>query len=283
MSALSNSSESQEPQVYETASTPRWIIAALAILLVLLGYVAYAGYQARTRLEADLAAANEKTKQLAAQLEQTNARITDMRVVSDATAQKLGLTQAELARARTLAQSVQKEQKESTQQLSAQIGQVKQESESKIGQVSTDLGGAKSDIEATRKDLEATKGRLERTVGDLGVQSGLIARNREELEELKRRGERNIFEFTLTKARTPSRVGPVQLKLEKVDTKRYKYTMTVYADDKSIEKKDKTVNEPVQFLVGGAGQRQLLEVIVFEVGKDRAVGYLTTPKLAASK
>ncbi|MBI3668453.1 MAG: hypothetical protein HY237_01525 [Acidobacteria bacterium] len=184
-----------------------------------------------------------------------------------------------MAHARTLAQTIRKEQKASDERLVSQIGQVKQESEAKLGQVSTDLGGAKTDIEATKKDLESTKSKLERTIGDLGVASGLIARNREDLEELKRRGERNIFEFDLRKSKTPQRVGPVQITLQKVDTKKFKYTMTVYADDKSIEKKDKTVNEPVQFYMKGA--RTPYEIVVFEVSKDRATGYLATPKEGA--
>jgi len=198
----------------------------------------------------------------------------------DVTSQKLGLTQEELARARSLTQTIRKEQKTSDERLVAQIGQVKQESETKIGQVSTELGGAKTDIESTKKDLEATKSRLEHSVGDMGVMSGLIARNREDLEELKRRGERNIFEFDLRKSKTPQKVGPIQLKLQKVDTKRYKYTMVVYADDKTIEKKDKTVNEPVQFYVKGA--HGPYEVVVFEVSKDRTTGYLSTPKEAVA-
>src|SRR5262249_10618865 len=217
---------------------------------------------------------------LTAQMDQANSRLADVKGQLDVTSQKLGLTQAELARARTLAQTVRKQQQESDQKLAAQIGEVKQESETKIGQVSSELGGAKSDIETTKKDLEATRTKLERTIGDLGVQSGLIAHNREELEELKRRGERNVFEFDLRRSKTPTRVGPVQLALTKVDTKRFRYTMTVYADDKSIEKRDKTVNEPVQFYVKCT--RIPYEGVVFEVSKDRASGYLTTPKVSGS-
>jgi chromosome segregation ATPase len=268
--------EPQESHSYEAASTPRWILVVFVLVFALLGFVVFAGYSARTKLEADLAKANEKSALLTAQMDQTNSRLADIKGQLDVTSQKLGLTQEELARARSMAQSIRKEQKTSSEQLTQQIGQVKSESEAKIGQVSTELGGAKTDIESTKKDLESTKGRLERTVGDLGVQSGLIARNREEVEELKRRGERNIFEFTITKSKVPQRVGPIQAKLDKTDTKKYRYTMTVYADDKSIEKKDKTVNEPVQFYVKGA--RAPYEIVVFEVSKDKAVGYLSTPK-----
>ncbi len=282
MSTSPNAPESNEGSLYEASSTPRWIPVVFVVAFLLLGFLLYSGYSVRTKLEAQLADANTKTNQLIARVDQVNSRLADLKGQLEVTSQKLGLTQAELARARSLAQAIRKEQKTSDERLVAQIGQVKQESETKIGQVSTELGGAKTDIDTTRKDLEATKTKLERAIGDLGVQSGLIARSREDLEELKRRGERNIYEFDLRRAKKSQRVGPVQLTLHKVDTKRLRYTMTVYADDKSIEKKDKTVNEPVQFYVKGA--RAPYEVVVFEVSKDRAVGYLSTPKeMAASK
>jgi len=276
MSTSPNLPESDQSYHDTSASVPRWILVAFIAVFALVGYLLYANYSTRTKLEADLAKTNEHSKVLSAQVDQANARLAEMKGQLDVTSQKLGLTQEELARARSLTQTIRKEQKTSDERLVAQIGQVKQESETKIGQVSTELGGAKTDIESTRKDLEATKSKLEHSVGDMGVMSGLIARNREDLEELKRRGERNIFEFDLRKSKTPQKVGPVQLKLQKVDTKRYKYTMVVYADDKTIEKKDKTVNEPVQFYVKGA--HGTYEVVVFEVSKDRATGYLSTPK-----
>ena len=276
MSTSPNLPESDQSYHDTSASVPRWILVAFIAVFALVGYLLYANYSTRTKLEADLARTNERSRVLSAQVDQANARLAEMKGQLDVTSQKLGLTQEELARARSLTQTIRKEQKTSDERLVAQIGQVKQESETKIGQVSTELGGAKTDIESTKKDLEATKSRLEHSVGDMGVMSGLIARNREDLEELKRRGERNIFEFDLRKSKTPQKVGPIQLKLQKVDTKRYKYTMVVYADDKTVEKKDKTVNEPVQFYVKGA--HSPYEVVVFEVSKDRATGYLSTPK-----
>jgi len=280
MSTSPNLPESDQSYHDTSASVPRWILVAFIAVFALVGYLLYANYSTRTKLEADLARTNERSRVLSAQVDQANARLAEMKGQLDVTSQKLGLTQEELARARSLTQTIRKEQKTSDERLVAQIGQVKQESETKIGQVSTELGGAKTDIESTKKDLEATKSKLEHSVGDMGVMSGLIARNREDLEELKRRGERNIFEFDLRKSKTPQKVGPIQLKLQKVDTKRYKYTMVVYADDKTIEKKDKTVNEPVQFYVKGA--HGPYEVVVFEVSKDRTTGYLSTPKEAVA-
>jgi chromosome segregation ATPase len=196
----------------------------------------------------------------------------------DVTSQKIGLTQAELADARSRAESIRKQQTASDQRLSQEISAAQKESEAKIGAVATDVTGAKKDIEATKSDLEATKSKLDRSMGDMNVMSGLIARNHDDLEELRRRGDRNYYEFTLQKAKTPQRVGPVQMSLNKTDPKKSKYTMTVLADDKTIEKKDKTSGEPVQFYVKGSARISPYEIVVFDVGKNQITGYLATPK-----
>jgi hypothetical protein len=196
----------------------------------------------------------------------------------EVTSQKLGLTQDELARARSLAQTIRKDQQTSDAQLRQQIGAVQADTTTKFGQVDTELTGTKSDVASTKADLEATKNKLQSTIGDLGVQSGLIATNHDEVEELKRLGERDIFEFSLSKSKAPQHVGPIQMELRKVDTKHYRYTVNVVADDKNIEKKDRTVGEPIQFYVRGA--RAPYEIVVFDLTKDQAKGYLSTPKSA---
>lgn len=266
----------EETNFYEAASTPRWIIVLFILAFGVMGYVVYAGYTARTKLETDLAQANSKEAILSVQIDQTNSRVADLKGQLEVTTQKLGFTQAELAQARALAQNIRQSQKESDDKLTAQIGQVKQDTEAKIGQVSTDLTGAKTDISATKVDLEATKSKLTSTIGDLGVQSGLIARNQEELDQLKRSGERNIYELHLTRSKTPTHVGPIQVTLTRTDPKRFKYTLMVVADDKTIEKKDKTADEPVQFYIKGASHPY--EIVVFDVTKDKVNGYLSTPK-----
>jgi chromosome segregation ATPase len=279
MSMSPNAPESQEHYQYETATAPRWVLIVFAVVFVIIGWLLYSDYQAKQSIQAEMDKSNQRADLLAKQLDQMNGRIAELKGSLDVTTEKLGLTQTEIDRAKFLAQSIRKEQKAADEQITAEIGQVKQATEAsatKLGEVSGGLAGAKSDIEATRKDLEATKGKLERSVGDMGVMSGLIAKNHDELEDLKRRGERNIFEFDLRKSNTPSRVGPIQVALKKVDVRKNRFTMDVIADDKRIEKKDKTVNEPVQFYVRGA--RPPYEIVVFEVSKDRAVGYLSTPK-----
>ena len=192
------------------------------------------------------------------------------------------MTEAELAKARSRAESIRKDQVASDEKIASQLNQVKEESNQKIGEVATEVGGAKKDIEATKTDLEATKGKLERATGDMGVMSGLIAHNRDDLEELKRRGDRNYYEFKITKNKTPQRVGPVQVALTKADQKKAKYTMTVFVDDRSVEKKDKTAGEPVQFYLKGSARMAPYEIVVFDVGKNEINGYLSTPKDAGS-
>ena len=283
MSISPNVPEPQESVSYETASTPRWIYVAFLAAFGLIAYLMYAVYTGnadRAKLQTELAQSNSKQSVLTAQIDDANSRIADLKAQQQVTSQKVGFTQAELAQARTLAQSIRQSQKESDDKLTSQIGQVQQEANTKIGLVSTDLTGAKGDIDATKKDLEATKAKLTSTVGDLGVQSGLIARNQEELDQLKRQGERNIFELHLAKSKTPTRVGPIQVTLTKTDPKKFKYTMTVIADDKTVEKRDKTADEPVQFYVKGVPRPY--EIVVFDVAKDKVNGYLSTPKDAGT-
>jgi hypothetical protein len=276
MSISPSAPEPKESYVYEAASTPRWIFVVFGAAFVLIGYLLYAGNDTRTTLESELSQSNSKQAVMAKQIEQTNSVVADLRGKLEVTTQKLGFTQSELAQARSLAQNIRDSQKASDEKLTAQIGQAKQEADAKIGQVSTDLTGAKGDITATKQDLEATKAKLTSTVGDLGVQSGLIARNQEELDQLKRQGERNIFELHLTKSKTPTHVGPIQITLTKTDPKKFKYTLMVVADDKTIEKKDKTADEPVQFYIHGVPRPY--EIVVFDVTKDKVNGYLSTPK-----
>ena len=278
MSISPNIPTPQESYHYENAGTPRWITALFILLFVAFAVLGYAGYSAQSRLEQSLSKAQEQNKILAAQLDQANTRLADIKGQVEVTSQKVGMTQAELAQARSRSESIRKQQQAADEKLTQQIVQNQRESEQKIGEVATEVGGAKKDIEATRTDLEATKSKLERATGDMGVMSGLIARNHDDLEELRRRGDRNYYEFNIQKAKTPQRVGPVQIALNKTDQKRSKYTMTVLADDKSIEKRDKTAGEPVQFYVKGVARQFPYEIVVFEVNKNQISGYLATPK-----
>jgi len=276
MSTQPNVTDPGETFRVEPSGTPRWIILVLVILVAGIGYLIYAQSASRKTLEAAVASANQRADLLAGKIEQADSRIADLKGQMDVTSQKLGLTEAELARARDIAQTVKKQQAVSEKELAAKIGEVQQQNDAKINAVSADLSGTKTDVEATKKDLEATKSKLERTIGDAGVMSGLIARNKEEVDELKRRGERNIFDFDISKSKQPQHVGPILIVLKKVDPKKSKYTMDLIADDKTIEKKDKNALEPVQFYTRST--HQLYEIVVFDTGKDKITGYLSTPK-----
>jgi hypothetical protein len=150
-----------------------------------------------------------------------------------------------------------------------------------IEAVNTEVTGVKTEVDKTKSELQNTIASLKSVAGDLGVASGLIATNSKELAALKALGERNYFEFKLAKSKNPQRVGDVLLQLSKSDAKKNRYTLVVTADDKKTEKKDKGLNEPVQFYTSKA--RQPYEIVVNVVGKDVIEGYLATPKVASSR
>jgi len=184
-----------------------------------------------------------------------------------------------LTRVDQVAKKITEEQKQQQQQVVSQINDVKQQTttaNAKIGEVSSEVTNVKTSVAATKTELDKTIAELKRTNGDLGVQSGLIATNSKELAALKRLGERNYFEFTIVRSKTPQRISDILIQVKKADTKRNRYTIDVIADDKKTEKKDKTVNEPVQFYTSKA--RQPYEIVVNQVQKDTIKGYLSTPK-----
>jgi len=178
-----------------------------------------------------------------------------------AVAEKAGVTAAELERTAAAARQLRDEQRKGQESLANLGGEV---------------GKVKDDVAASKAAIEQTQAQLQRAIGDLGEQSGLIARNAEELAALKRTGLREYFEFDLRKAKAPSPVGPVAVRLKDADAKRHKFNMVLVVDDLEIEKKDKTLLEPVQFY--RKGSRQLNEVVVYSVEKNRITGYLSTPK-----
>ncbi len=226
------------------------------------------------KLEADQkAAADSVASHNAAIMKRLGMTEASMEQASQALQSKLGQTQKEIAaRSSQLAHQQQAAEERLRQESAQQITAVN----TSIGGVKTDVQGAKSDIASTRADLEAAKSKLERAIGDLGVQSGLIAHTRDELEYLKHRGDRNIFEFTLKKGDHPRPVSTVSLQLKKVDPKKGKFSMNVVADDRTIEKKDRTLNEPMQFYTGR--DRNLYEVVVMSADKNTITGYMSTPK-----
>jgi hypothetical protein len=178
----------------------------------------------------------------------------------------------------------QEKQQKVQQQLSSDLTKVTEvatTATNRIGEVNTEVTAVKSDVNATKTELDKTITDLKRVRGDLGETSGLVATNGKELAALKALGERNYFEFKLAKSKEPRKVGDVTMVLKKTDPKRNKFTVELVADDKKVEKKDKNVNEPLQFYVAKA--RQPYEIVVNEVSKDHIVGYLSTPKVQSAR
>jgi len=188
-----------------------------------------------------------------------------------------------LGRTNTLAKRIDDEKVERDAKLSevggelAKVSEVASSTDTKLGSLTGTVDDVKVDVEETKTRLQETISELGSVKGDLGVQSGLIATNSGELNVLRELGERNYYEFDLTKTKEPQRVGSIQIKLKRVDQKRNKFTVDIWADDKRIEKKNKTLLEPVQFYV--IGSRQPYELVVNKLDKNRIVGYLATPKV----
>jgi chromosome segregation ATPase len=151
--------------------------------------------------------------------------------------------------------------------------------QSNISGVSTEVKQVRTEVASTQGQLERTIADLKRTAGDMGVLSGLIATNSKEIDALRQLGDRNYIEFTLYKRKEPIRLGDISILLKKADVKANRYSLELGVDDRKIEKKDRSANEPLQFYVGN--ERQPHELVVNQVGKDLIVGYLATPKTPA--
>ncbi|HXZ41849.1 MAG TPA: hypothetical protein VEG68_13990 [Terriglobales bacterium] len=267
--------EVEQVAEFHTGSEPgvgKWILLLLAVV-----YVAgslYFLFNLRAQID-DLGKGQTTSNQQIAELAK---RMQSAEADSETLAKQLGLTKKELAQrsAELLRQQQAAEQRlaEEQKQESSRISQVSGD----VANVRTDVGGVKTDVASTKSELAATEAKLQSTIGDLGLQSGLIARTRDDLEILKHRGDRNYYEFTLVKGAKPQAISTVSLQLKKTDPKRGKFTLNVTADDRTIEKKDRNIAEPIQFYTGR--DHMLYELVVWSVDKKQATGYLSTPKNA---
>jgi hypothetical protein len=262
--------EGEQIQVEHQSSAGKWILLFLAILFAAVTVYGYVSTQVHVqKLTADMNASQARIAELQKRVQSSEAE-------EETIAQRLGMTKKELMERAAALQAQQradesrmaKEEKEAKEQ----IGQVSGE----VAGVKTDVGGVKTDVASTKADLEATKAKLQSTIGDLGVQTGLIARTSGDLDILKHKGDRNYYEFTLLRGAKPQPIATVSLQLKKADAKHGKFTMNVTADDKTIEKRDRSVSEPIQFYSGR--DHLLFELVVWTVDKNKATGYLSTPK-----
>lgn len=235
-------------------------IVGTGLAVVSLGMVVYLFVGLRdarkeiARLTAAASDADKKTKDL-------DSGLAAVRGQTAKVAERAGVTEAELEKTAAEAQQLREAQRKGQEHVKTLGGEVVK---------------VKDDVAAQKAAIAETQEKLQRAMGDLGEQSGLIARNAEELDALKRTGLREYYEFDLAKGKSPAPVGPVAIRLKDADAKRHKFNLVLVVDDLQIEKKDKTLLEPVQFY--RKGSRQLHELVVYEVQKNRITGYLSTPK-----
>jgi hypothetical protein len=273
------SDERQDVVIADEATAPRWVgivVVALAVVsLVALG----AGWTASTRskeLEQSLATQAQQFKQnddvisqRLAKAEDTNAQLEgELSVVTD----KMKLTEGELTRARSQAKKIKdddaKELAEMQNQTNAQLAT--KASVDDVNKIGTDVNGVKTDLDTTKNNLQMAR-------GEFGT---LIARNHDEVEELRRLGERDYYEFTIDKKNSREKVGNLMVELHTTNLKKSQYGVTIFVDDQRHDKKSLTANEPLYFFQTGA--RAPLEFVVNQVGKDKITGYLSVPKANAT-
>jgi hypothetical protein len=270
-----------DTQPYEAGRSTSGAFIAAVVIASLLGIGALGWcYGLQTRITASeqqiAAAADKKDAELSDRLDATDARLL---ATADTLSQNVGATRKQIE---TRTGAILTEQRKQIAE-AAKLAQAQQAAEKQIGDVSsdvanvkTDVGGVKTDVASTRSDLDETKAQMQSMKGDEGVMSGLIATNASQLEELKHRGDRTYVEFTLQKGAKPTLLSPVKLKLVKVDDKHGRFSLVVSSDDRDIEKKDKTLDEPVQFYSGK--DPALFEIVVNSIDKNKVSGYLSMPK-----
>lgn len=264
----------------EIDDTPRTYSGALLGVLAVALFAAIGGlvwsYSIAGKItsqQTTIAELQQENKKLAAEQRETDARL---QVATDELGKSLGLTQKQMD---ARAQQIIRRQQEDTERLETAQKQTAQQVTavaSDVSTVKTDVGGVKTDLTKTQGDLANTISQLASVRGDLSSTNSVIARNHDELVALEHRGDRNYYEFTLTKGQKKP-VGTVSLELKKADQKKSRFTLNVYADDKTYEKKDRNVNEPLQFYSGKSPA--LYEIVINSVNsKNQITGYLSTPK-----
>src|SRR5579859_104787 len=240
------------------------LIGILAVLIIACGYLLWRVHQ----METASTAWNATTSQEIAALRQTVA-------ANDSTHFKnMESLQADLEDARHQAAMTAGRAKQEALKHADQLAR-------KLADVTNDVAATKTDVAATKTELQTTVADLKRVRGDMGVLSDRIATNGTELAALRTLGERNYTEFNIAKTKAPQKVGDIQLLLKKTDVKRNRFSVAVLADDRTVEKRDRTINEPVQFYVSKA--HQPYEIVVNEVTKDHIAGYLATPKVEMAR
>ena len=271
---------------------PKIIGAGVVGLAMWLGYQTYSDRSSHSATDTRLASIES---QLQSMREADAAKIAEISTLLDAVQNRVGVTASDLANAQKAAATARKDQARSEsalrqaldeqakhvntirEQSDVQFQAVRQETSAQFGEVNGQVSGVRSDLETTKSDLAANR----REVGDMRDSLGRqIARNADELAALKRRGERDYYEFDIRKTNEMQRVANIRLQLNKADVKAKRYDITLQVDDSKLQKKGQLMNEPIQINVGK--ERVRYELIVNSIDKDRIRGYVSTPKDSVS-
>jgi len=271
---MSEYQESNQPVV--VAGTPRWVGLAVGVLTVLSLVGLGVGWSALNHAnsieqttQASLKQQNDALNQRLAKSEDISQQFeSDLKVVTD----KLNVTQSDLMAARKQNKVAAASYNRKLQEFGSNVNQQlsTKASADDVNKLGTDVTGVKSDLDATKNSIQMAR-------SEMGT---LIARNHDEIDQLRRMGQRDYFEFTVTRKAGSQKVGSIQVELKDTNTKKNQFTINVLADDKNFEKKNRSVNEPIFFYTGGS--RQPLELVINKVGKSTASGYLSVPKAGAT-
>jgi hypothetical protein len=271
--------DNSDQVVAENHGTPGWVTAAIVVLAI----VSIAGLglawhnstelqQAQQTVSGQMKAAEQSsTQQVAAleqKLEQSNATSASLQSDLGVVEKRLRVTQGDLKKAHD---DEAKIREEDAQKLAQMDTDVKTQLATKAS--TDDLTNVDGKVNTVKTDLDQTKNDLNMARSELGT---LIARNHEEIDVLRRQGERDYVEFTVDAKNKPQKVGAVTVELRAVDLKKNKFTVALTVDDVRTEKKDRTVDEPVIFYPRGSHQAD--EFVVNSVGKNKITGYISMPK-----
>ena len=271
-----------EDQIIETRSGGSWVLPAIIILgLVALGGLGF-GWNASSKLDSTQQAVATQVKTVqqsveqdmsslkdrVAQDEKANADLQgDLKVVTD----KLKITQGQLRKARKEAADLNDQ---TTQKLSALDTSVHTELATKAA--SEDVKNVDTKVTAVSTDLNSTKEDLKMTKSEMGT---LIARNHDQIDQLRRLGERDYVEFTIAGKNKPQKVANVTLELKGVNEKKNQVNLSMVVDDKHFTKKNRALNEPIFFYTSGT--RMPEELVINKASKNQISGYVSIPKANA--
>ena len=268
----------------ENRGVPGWVIAAVAVLgvVALVGLVMAHNASTQTQevqqsfdtkvkaMQTDFTGQIATLQQHEAQVDTTNAGLqSDLTVVT----KRLRLTQSDLKKARDEAETIRTEDQQKIAEVDAAA---KTELATKAS--TEDVKGVDGKVDVVRTDLTGTQNDLKMARSELGT---LIARNHEDVEQLRHLGERDYIEFSIDAKNKPQKVGSFVVELRGTNPNKKRYNVALIVDDSRIEKKNLPVNEPIFFHQGN--DRRPLELVVNTVGKDKVTGYISVPKAAGAQ